>query len=157
MQSLEVIPDSRAERPVWRDCVRHQPVAPNSRRTRTFKKASSFPSVTGGTVKYHAEETGDSPPETGLRPSRLSLENPFSGSPESRVDGDPVFRATAGSDGRRGRACALCRNVTPHTLRHTFGSVAGDLGFSELTIADGGAAQLLLGLHLDEDVPYAID
>jgi hypothetical protein len=24
--------------------------------------------------------------------------------------------------------------VTPHTLRHTFGSVAGDLGFSELTI-----------------------
>ena len=34
----------------------------------------------------------------------------------------------------------LCRsvgleNVTPHTLRHTFGSVAGDLGYSELTIA----------------------
>ena len=26
-------------------------------------------------------------------------------------------------------------DVTPHTLRHTFASVAGDLGFSELTIA----------------------
>lgn len=26
-------------------------------------------------------------------------------------------------------------NVTPHVLRHTFASVAGDLGFSELTIA----------------------
>ena len=34
------------------------------------------------------------------------------------------------------RLCADARlkNVTPHTLRHTFASVAGDLGFSELTI-----------------------
>jgi integrase len=35
------------------------------------------------------------------------------------------------------RLCASARidAVTPHTLRHTFASVAGDLGFSELTIA----------------------
>ena len=35
------------------------------------------------------------------------------------------------------RLCAMAKieGVTPHTLRHTFGSVAGDLGFSELTIA----------------------
>ena len=35
------------------------------------------------------------------------------------------------------RLCALANivDVTPHTLRHTFASVAGDLGFSELTIA----------------------
>src|SRR5712691_3562832 len=35
------------------------------------------------------------------------------------------------------RLCASAKieGVTPHTLRHTFGSVAGDLGFSELTIA----------------------
>lgn len=35
------------------------------------------------------------------------------------------------------RLCATAEieDVTPHTLRHTFGSVAGDLGFSELTIA----------------------
>jgi integrase len=35
------------------------------------------------------------------------------------------------------RVCALAglADVTPHTLRHTFASVAGDLGFSELTIA----------------------
>src|SRR3546814_182442 len=34
------------------------------------------------------------------------------------------------------RVCGLAgiAGVTPHTLRHTFGSVAGDLGFSELTI-----------------------
>lgn len=36
-----------------------------------------------------------------------------------------------------GRICrkADLENVTPHVLRHTFASVAGDLGYSELTIA----------------------
>ena len=35
------------------------------------------------------------------------------------------------------RVCtkAKLKNVTLHVLRHTFASVAGDLGFSELTIA----------------------
>jgi site-specific recombinase XerD len=35
------------------------------------------------------------------------------------------------------RVCAKAKlkGVTPHVLRHTFASVAGDLGFSELTIA----------------------
>lgn len=35
------------------------------------------------------------------------------------------------------RVCARAKlaGVTPHVLRHTFASVAGDLGFSELTIA----------------------
>jgi hypothetical protein len=35
------------------------------------------------------------------------------------------------------RVCAKAEleQVTPHVLRHTFASVAGDLGFSELTIA----------------------
>jgi integrase len=35
------------------------------------------------------------------------------------------------------RVCAIARleDVTPRTLRHPFASVAGDLGFSELTIA----------------------
>ena len=35
------------------------------------------------------------------------------------------------------RVCASARleSVTPHTLRHTFASVAADLGFTELTIA----------------------
>jgi integrase len=32
-------------------------------------------------------------------------------------------------------AKAGLKGVTPHVLRHTFASVAGDLGFSELTIA----------------------
>ena len=43
---------------------------------------------------------------------------------------------TAAEDCLR-RLCTIAglEAVTPHTLRHTFGSVAGDLGFSELTIA----------------------
>ena len=30
---------------------------------------------------------------------------------------------------------ALPADVTPHTLRHSFASLAGDLGYSEMTIA----------------------
>jgi len=33
------------------------------------------------------------------------------------------------------KAAGLPRDVTPHTLRHSFASVAADLGMSELTIA----------------------
>jgi len=36
---------------------------------------------------------------------------------------------------KRLMARASLAGVTPHTLRHSFGSVAGDLGFAELTIA----------------------
>lgn len=50
--------------------------------------------------------------------------------------------------------------VTPHTLRHTFGSVAGDLGFSELTIRAllGHAAQSVTQgyVHIDEALKLAV-
>ena len=60
----------------------------------------------------------------------------------------------------------LCRRakiegVTPHTLRHTFASVAGNLGFSELTIAallghaSRGVTQRYV--HVDEAVRLAAD
>lgn len=46
------------------------------------------------------------------------------------------------------------KGVTPHTLRHTFGSVAGDPGFSELTIRAmlGHASQNVTQdyVHIDE-------
>lgn len=52
------------------------------------------------------------------------------------------------------------RGVTPHTLRHTFGSVAGDLGFSELTIRAllGHAAQSVTQdhAHIDEALKLAV-
>ena len=61
-----------------------------------------------------------------------------------------------------GRLCAIAKiaDVTPHTLRHTFGSVAGDLGFSELTIAAmlGHAAQTVTQgyIHVDEALRLAV-
>ncbi len=61
------------------------------------------------------------------------------------------------------RLCALAHleNVTPHTLRHTFASVAGDLGFSELTIAAllGHAARGVTQryIHIDEALQLAAD
>ena len=59
------------------------------------------------------------------------------------------------------RLCATAgiAGVTPHTLRHTFGSVAGDLGFSELTIAAllGHAARGVTQgyVHIDEALKLA--
>jgi integrase len=61
------------------------------------------------------------------------------------------------------RVCALANlaDVTPHTLRHTFASVAGDLGFSELTIAAllGHAARGVTQryVHIDEALRLAAD
>ena len=61
-----------------------------------------------------------------------------------------------------GRLCAIAKiaDVSPHTLRHTFGSVAGDLGFSELTIAAmlGHAAQTVTQgyIHVDEALRLAV-
>lgn len=61
------------------------------------------------------------------------------------------------------RICALAglADVTPHTLRHTFASVAGDLGFSELTIAAllGHAARGVTQryVHIDEALRLAAD
>jgi len=59
------------------------------------------------------------------------------------------------------RLCAIAKieGVTPHTLRHTFASVAGDLGFSELTIAalPGHAARGVTQgyVHVDEALKLA--
>jgi integrase len=61
------------------------------------------------------------------------------------------------------RICAMARleDVTPHTLRHTFASVAGDLGFSELTIAAllGHSARGVTQryIHIDEALRLAAD
>ena len=58
--------------------------------------------------------------------------------------GELIFRATRG-DGRMAgfpkfwakiaKLGGLPADVTPHTLRHSYASLAGDLGYSELTIA----------------------
>jgi integrase len=61
------------------------------------------------------------------------------------------------------RVCkmAALNDVTPHTLRHTFASVAGELGFSELTIAAllGHAARGVTQryIHIDEALMMTSD
>lgn len=56
---------------------------------------------------------------------------------------------------------ARLKGITPHTLRHTFASVAGDLRFSELTIkallghAARGVTQRYV--HIDEALRLAAD
>jgi integrase len=61
------------------------------------------------------------------------------------------------------RVCAKAEldSVTPHVLRHTFASVAGDLGFSELTIANllGHSARGVTQgyVHLDKVLVLAAD
>ena len=61
------------------------------------------------------------------------------------------------------RVClkAKLKDVTPHVLRHTFASVAGDLGFSELTIAGllGHSARGVTQgyVHLDAALVVAAD
>lgn len=61
------------------------------------------------------------------------------------------------------RVChmASITGVTPHTLRHTFGSMAGELGFSELTIRAmlGHASQNVTQdyIHIDAALKLAID
>ena len=85
----------------------------------------------------------------------------------TRQDSPYVFPADRG-DGHytaaKGCLARLCRavkieDVTPHTLRHTYGSVAGDLGFSELTIAAllGHAARGVTQgyVHIDEALKLA--
>ncbi len=60
------------------------------------------------------------------------------------------------------RICQLAdiRDVSPHTLRHTFGSIAGELGFSELTIRAmlGHASQNVTQdyIHIDEALKLAV-
>jgi integrase len=73
--------------------------------------------------------------------------------------GDGPFTAVSAC---LGRVCKLVgiEGVTPHTLRHTFGSVAGDLGFTELTIRAmlGHASQNVTQdyVHIDEALKLAV-
>jgi len=85
-------------------------------------------------------------------------------------EGSPyVFPSDGGTshfvaaDGVFGRICQRLGwgDVTAHTLRHTFGSIAGEMGYSELTIAAmlGHAAGTVTGryVHIDEAVKSAIE
>ncbi|MFA6220501.1 MAG: site-specific integrase [Erythrobacter sp.] len=74
------------------------------------------------------------------------VDRPYSGVPET-------LRAICSIAGIKG--------VTPHVLRHTFGSVAGDLGFSELTIkallGHGARGSTQNYVHIDEAQRLAVE
>ena len=74
--------------------------------------------------------------------------------------GQTHFVAASGVLGRISQKIGWA-DVTPHTLRHTFGSIAGELGYSELTIAAtlGHAAGSVTGryVHIDEAVRSAVE
>lgn len=88
---------------------------------------------------------------------------------QTEVAGNPhVFPASFGNGAYTAVADCLARvcraagitDVTPHTLRHTFGSMAGELGFSELTIRAmlGHASQSVTQdyIHIDKAVKMAV-
>jgi integrase len=80
-----------------------------------------------------------------------------------------VFPSNVGNDHYTAAETCLARlckaaklkGVTPHTLRHTFGSVAGDLGFSELTIGAllGHSARTVTQgyVHIDGPLRAAVE
>lgn len=87
----------------------------------------------------------------------------------ARGEGNWIFPADQGGGhfvGVRkvlGRVCkrAGLEDVTPHVLRHTFASVAGDLGYSELTIAGllghASGSTTAAYVHLDAALVTAAD
>lgn len=89
---------------------------------------------------------------------QLTIQSSLYVFPAERTD----FHFRQGPDVIR-RLCiaAQLEGVTAHTLRHTFGSVAGDLGFSELTIAamlGHGKRGVTQGyIHIDEGLRFAIE
>lgn len=117
----------------------------------------------GGYIAFGDTKTGAQIRAIGRPTLRLLREQPVH-------EGSPyVFPSDGGqshfiaADGVLGRMCKRLgwTDVTPHTLRHTFGSIAGELGYSELTIAAmlGHAAGSVTGryVHIDEAVRSAVE
>ena len=89
---------------------------------------------------------------------------------QAEKSGNPFMFPSAVNDGHfvgvvrvLDRLCATAKieGVTPHVLRHTFASVAADMGFSELTIAGllghAGRGVTQRYVHLDRALVLAAD
>jgi integrase len=123
----------------------------------------SWLNPTGGYVAFPDTKGGAQLRAIGLASIRIIEDQPV-------VAGNPHVFPSATTDGPftsvsacLDRVCKLAdiSGVTPHTLRHTFGSMAGELGFSELTIRAmlGHASQSVTQdyIHIDEAVKLAVD
>lgn len=115
-----------------------------------------------GAIRFPDTKSGAQTRVIGLAAIDLLLEQPQTKSPfYFPADwGDGHF---VGVVRVLGRICEKARlaDVTPHTLRHTFASLAGDLGFSELTIAAllGHSARGVTQryIHIDEALRMTAD
>ena len=115
-------------------------------------------------VRFPTTKSGAQLRAIGQPALRLLLAQPSSGS-----ENPFVFPAEVGDRHFVGvvrvlqRLCLAAKltDVTPHVLRHTFASVAGDMGFSELTIAGllghAGRGVTQRYVHLDKALVMAAD
>jgi integrase len=123
----------------------------------------SWVNVTGGFVSF--PDTKGGAQVRAIGPAALKViqsQSEILGSPyvfPSDVGAGPYTAVSSCLD----RVCKLAgiSGVTPHTLRHTFGSIAGELGFSELTIRAmlGHASQNVTQdyIHIDEALKLAVE
>jgi integrase len=116
-----------------------------------------------GCVRFPETKTGAQVRPIGEGALQIIAKQPVVG------DSTFVFPGEAGNDHFVGIARVLARlsiaakldPITPHVLRHTFASFAGDLGFSELTVAallghaSRGVTQRYV--HLDKAVKLAAE
>ena len=115
-----------------------------------------------GSIRFQHTKSGAQTRIIGRSAAELLLAQPDTGS--------PFFFPADWGDGHFigvvrvfDRVCAMAqlKEVTPHTLRHTFASVAADMGFSELTIAallghaSRGVTQRYI--HIDEALLMTAD
>ncbi|MGH6696447.1 tyrosine-type recombinase/integrase [Sphingopyxis sp.] len=119
-------------------------------------------SAAGGYVAFPDTKGGAQVRAIGAAAIRIIESQPITvGNPHVFPSDVSMGPFTAVSDCLQ-RVCKLAGivGVTPHTLRHTFGSVAGDLGFSELTIRAmlGHASQNVTQdyIHIDEALKLAV-
>lgn len=112
-------------------------------------------------IAFGDTKTGAQSRAIGAPALRLIQDQPDAGTFIFPSDGGRAHFVAA--DTVLGRLCHRLGwdDVTAHTLRHTFGSIAGELGFSELTIAAmlGHAAGSVTSryVHIDEAVRSAVE
>jgi integrase len=119
--------------------------------------------LNAGGVDFPDTKSGPQVRPVGRAAMDVLREQPKSGDGKWIFPSDQGDRHFVGVRNVLKRVCkgAGLGGVTPHVLRHTFASVAGDLGYSELTIAGllghAGGSVTAAYVHLDTALVTAAD